>query len=106
MYSRLDVDATESEDDASEHGDPRSEIETSRPQCTSFRGVTAIIGRGAELLVVVVVVVVDVELLLTRLGHVYSMLTRDSVKSVTYHKSNHDSRHADWVQSMIKLYCQ
>lgn len=48
MYSRLDVDATESEDDASEHGDPRSEIETSRPQCTSFRGVTAIIGRGAE----------------------------------------------------------
>lgn len=46
MYSRLDVDATESEEVASEHGDPKSEIETSRPQCTSFRGV-AIVGRGA-----------------------------------------------------------
>lgn len=68
MYSRLDVDATESEEVASEQGDPRSEIETSRPQCTSFRGV-AIVGRGGLFVVVVVVVVgvVDVELLLTRL---------------------------------------
>lgn len=43
MYSRLDVDATESEEVPSEHGDPRSEIETSRPQCTSFRGVAIVV---------------------------------------------------------------
>jgi hypothetical protein len=66
MYSKLDVDAPESEDVASEHGDPKSEMETSRPQCTSFCGVAAIVGRGAGLVVVIVVVgvgVVDVELL-------------------------------------------
>jgi hypothetical protein len=63
MYSKLDVDAPESEDVASEHGDPKSEMETSRPQCTSFCGVADIVGRGARLVVVVVGVgVVDVEL--------------------------------------------
>jgi len=43
MYCRLDVDATESEDVASEYGDPKSEMETSRAQCTRFRGVAAIV---------------------------------------------------------------
>lgn len=65
MYCRLDVDAAESEDDASEYGDPKSEMETSRAQCTSFCGRAAIAivgcwGSGVEL-EGVVVVVVDVE---------------------------------------------
>jgi hypothetical protein len=62
MYCRLDVDATESEDDASEHGDPKSEMETSRAQCTSFCGMAVIVILsivGAE--GVVVAVLVDVE---------------------------------------------
>jgi hypothetical protein len=60
MYSKLYVDVMESEDVASEHGDPKSEIATSGAQCTGFWGVAAIVSDAK--LVVVVVVVVDVEL--------------------------------------------
>src|ERR1700710_2692451 len=77
MYCRLDVDAAESEDDASECGDPKSEMETSRAQCTSFCGRAAIAmsSVGVEL-EGVVVVVVDVEgasslTFPTRRDHVY-----------------------------------
>jgi len=74
MYCRLEADATESEDDASEHGDPKSEMETSRAQCTSFCGMAAIVmvsGVDAELEDVIVVrVFVDVEQAPTRSDHV------------------------------------
>ena len=80
MYCRLEADATESEDDASEHGDPKSEMETSRAQCTSFCGMAAIVmvsGVDAELEDVIVVgVFVDVEQIPTRSDHVQDFITR------------------------------
>jgi hypothetical protein len=41
MYCRLDVNADESEDDASELGDPKSEMEVSRARCTRVCGMAA-----------------------------------------------------------------
>ena len=43
MYCRLEVDNMESVDEPSESGDPNADIETSRAQCTSLRGVAAIL---------------------------------------------------------------